>query len=131
MSHFGISSFVMTLALFAMNGLCAARVRSENILPREPENDTWSSQVIFNCGERKGTLITSCLVKAKNGLPLCPSQKIYLEGSSPRKTIKYKHEINGGDQEFITEAECFQEKQNYLRGPQRRFENSPETHPLQ
>jgi hypothetical protein len=97
MTHLRSSSLFLAAALLMFNGLSAAPAWSENML----------SQVSLTCDKHKITLTTSCREEEADGLPLCPSQKMEAEGPGAKKAIEYKHAINGGDQEFITQAECF------------------------
>jgi len=104
MHHVRLLSCFLAATLLVSNNPCAAS-----------GNKTWSNQLVITCDKHKVTLTTSCLEEQVDGLPVCPVQKIDVEGPGTHKSIEYKHTINGGDQEFIAGAECFKkDDQAYL-----------------
>lgn len=115
MAYFRVSSCFLTAALLLSNDVCAALAKVENMPAKAPGSKAWSSQRVLQCDEHKITMTTACMDEQVDGLPLCPNQTIAVEGAKSRKSIEYKHVINGADQQFVTEAECFKkDNQVYL-----------------
>jgi hypothetical protein len=107
MVHCRISTCFLTAALLLSNDAFATPAKPERPLANAPANKVWSSQLVLRCDEHKITLTSTCMDEQVDGLPLCPNQRMVVEGASTRKHIEYTYTINGADQEFITEAECF------------------------
>jgi hypothetical protein len=115
MSYYPISSCFLTAALLLSIDVCATPAKAENMPAKASGSKTWRSQHVLQCDGHKITLTTACMDEQVDGLPLCPNQTIAVEGAKAPKSVDYKHGINGADQEFITEAECFKkDDQAYL-----------------
>jgi hypothetical protein len=107
MSCFEFVSRMLASSLLILAGAYAGPAFSQDI-GQAPGNGMWSSQAALRCGKHRISLTTSCHEQQEDDTPLCPSQEMHVEGTGANKVTEYRHQINGGDQDYVTEAACFE-----------------------